>query len=121
MAYSFIWPLSLPQAPLANYSESTGVLILRTKPDAGPAKMRRRGKRPDILNVQYNMSSDQVNTFRSFVEDSLQGTTRFGYPHPRTNDIVEVRIIPQGDGGLYSLSYLLPDYWQVSMQLEVLP
>lgn len=121
MAYTYIWPTSLPQKPLANYSESTGVIILRTKPDSGPAKQRRRGQRPDILNVQYNMSTTQVETLRSFVEDSLQGTIRFGYPHPRTEQIIEARLIPQSDGALYSISYLLPDYWQVSMQLEVLP
>jgi hypothetical protein len=107
--------------PLDNYSETTGVLLIRTQPDSGPAKMRRRGVRPDTLSVQYNMSTAQVETLRDFVQNSLQGITRFGYTHPRTGQVVEVRIIPQGDGQLFTTAYILPDYWQVSLQLEVLP
>lgn len=121
MAYTYIWPPTLPQMPLNNYSETTGVLVIRTQPDAGPAKMRRRGQRPDTLNVQYDMSTAQVETLRSFIQDTLQGTTRFGYTHPRTGQVVEVRVVPQNDGQMFTTSYLLPNYWQVSLQLEVLP
>jgi hypothetical protein len=120
MAYQYVWPPSLPQMPLNNYSENTGVIVIRTSPDAGPAKMRRRGKRPDQMSVQYNMSSAQVETLRAFIQDTLRGTIRFGYTHPRTGAVVEVRVIPQGDGQMFTTSYLLPDYWQVSLQLEVL-
>ncbi len=42
MAYSYIWPSSLPQRPLNNYSETTGVMVIRTQPDLGPAR------RPDL-------------------------------------------------------------------------
>lgn len=116
-----IWPSSLPQMPLDNYSETTGVLIIRTQTDAGPAKMRRRGQRSDTLSVSYNMSTTQVAALRTFVQDTLQGVLRFSYPHPRTGSAVEVRIVPQGDGNLFNTSYILPNYYQVSLQLEVLP
>lgn len=118
---SYVWPPTLPQRPLVNYSETSGALILRTQTDAGPAKMRRRGKRPDTLSVQFDMSSAQVETLRVFTQDTLNATARFDFTHPRTLQTVEVRIIPQNDGALFSLSYLLPEFWQVSMQLEVLP
>ena len=121
MAYSYIWPTSLPQRPLSDYSETTGVIVIRTQPDLGPAKQRRRAQRPDTLNVQFDMSTAQVEILRSFVQDTLRGTARFGFIHPRTLDVVEVRIVPQNDGIMYNTSYLLPDYWQVSLQLEVLP
>lgn len=121
MAYSVIWPTSLPQMPLDNYSETLGVLVIRTQPDIGPAKMRRRGQRPDTLNVSYNMSTAQVEILRAFVQDTLSGTMRFGYTHPRTGTVVEARIIPQGDGQMFSVAYLLPNYWQVSLQMEILP
>ncbi len=121
MAYTYVWPPSLPQMPLNNYSENAGAIIIRTQPDAGPSKMRRRGQRPDQLSVQYNMSTAQVETLRDFILDTLRGTTRFGYTHPRTGLIVEARVVPQGDGQLFTVAYLLPDYWQVSLQLEVLP
>jgi len=121
MAYTYIWPLTLPQKPNTNYSESSGVLIIRSPMDAGPAKARRRGIRPDPMQLTFDMSSEQVNTLESFVKDTLKGVTRFGFPHPRTEEIVEVRFIPQSDGAIYSIGYLLPNRWSVSFQLEVLP
>lgn len=121
MAYTYIWPPSLPQRPLSSYSESTGVMVIRTQPDLGPAKQRRRASRPDVLNVQFDLSTAQCETLRTFIQDTLRGTTRFGFTHPRTLQIVEVRVVPQGGGEMYTTSYILPDYWQVSLQLEVLP
>lgn len=121
MAYAFIWPVGLPQKPNTDYSESSGTLILRTSMDAGPAKMRRRGARTNTLQVTFEMSTAQVEILRAFSEDDLKGTARFGFTHPRTGEIVEVRIVPQQDGALYSIGYILPDYWRVTMQLEVLP
>jgi len=121
MAYAYIWPSTLPQKPKTDYSESSGVLMLRTSMDAGPAKLRRRGQRPDTLNVVYMLSTDQVETLNTFVKDTLKGTTRFGFPHPRLETTVEARIVPQQDGGLYNLSYVLPDLYSASLTLEILP
>lgn len=121
MAYSYIWPPTLPQKPNTNYSESGGVLILRTPMDAGPAKMRKRGAKPSPLQLTFDMSTEQVEVLEIFAKDTLQGVTRFGFPHPRTGDIIEARIIPQGDGELYNINYILPERWSVSMQFEVLP
>lgn len=121
MAYTYIWPTTLPQIPLSNYSETSGVQVIRTSPDLGPAKQRRRAQRPDTLSVQFNMSTAQCELLRAFVQDTLQGVTRFGFTHPRTLTVVEVRIIPESGGSMYTTSYLAPNYWQISMQLEVLP
>lgn len=121
MAYAFIWPLGLPQKPNTDYSETSGVLILRTTMDAGPAKMRKRGNRTDTMQVAFDMSTAQVEILRAFTQDSLKGTARFGFTHPRTNEIVEVRIIPQQDGALFSVNYIVPELWKVSLQLEILP
>ena len=121
MAYSYIWPSSLPQRPLNNYSETTGVMVIRTQPDLGPAKQRRRAQRPDTMSVKFDMSTTQVETLRAFIQDTLRGTARFGFTHPRTLQIVEVRVVPQSGGEMYTTSYLLPNYWQVSLQLEILP
>lgn len=121
MAYSYIWPVTLPQKPNNNYSETSGVLLLRTTMDAGPAKLRRRGQRPATLQVTFEMSTAQVETLRAFTQDTLKGTARFGFTHPRTNEIVEVRIVPQQDGALFNIGYILPEFWTISMQMEVLP
>jgi hypothetical protein len=89
--------------------------------DSGPAKQRRRGQRPENLQVTFHLSTEQVNTLDIFLKDTLKGTARFGFPHPRLESVVEVRVIPQSDGVLYSTAYIMPELWSVSFQLEVLP
>ena len=89
--------------------------------DAGPAKMRYRGKRPDQLNVQFIMTTDQVDDLQTFINTIIFGVRRFTFPHPRTTDAVEVRIIPQQDGALLTTTYLAPGYWNIGLQLEILP
>lgn len=121
MAVNFSWPPSLPQNPQESYSETGGVLVLRTQTDSGPAKMRRRGKRTHTMNCSFYMSSEQVQTLENFVENVIMGTMRFGFTHPRTRQIVEVRIVPQQDGQMFSLSYITKDWWNVSIEFEVLP
>lgn len=121
MAYSYVWPSTLPQNPQKGFSETGGVLILRTPMDAGPAKMRRRGAKPQTLAVSFVMTTDQVAILDNFIKDTIRGTARFGFKHPRTETMVEVRIVPQSEGALYTNNYAAPGYWSVSMQLEVLP
>jgi hypothetical protein len=121
MAYSVSWPLALPQIPLSNYSETIGVIVIRTQTDLGPAKQRRRAQRPDILSLTFNMSTTQCETLRAFVQDTLRGTMRFGFTHPRKLTVVEARIIPQGDGQMYTISYILPDFYQIALNMEILP
>ena len=121
MAYAYIWPASLPQSPQKGFTETGGVLILRTPMDAGPAKQRRRGQKPQELSVNFVMTTEQTQVLETFVKDTLRGTARFGFNHPRLNTVVETRIMPEGNGQLYSFSYLAPGYWNVSLQLEILP
>lgn len=121
MAYTYIWPLSLPQAPQKGYTETGGVLMVRTPQDKGPAKMRKLGSKPQTLNVSFLMTTLQVSTLETFVKTTISGTARFGFTHPRTGVVVEVRIVPQGEGDYYNLSYVAPGYYNVSLTLEVLP
>jgi len=121
MAYAYIWPSTIPQKPNTDYSETSGVLIMRTPMDAGPAKMRRRGKRTENMQVSFDMSTSQVDTLDTFIKNTLRGTARFGFPHPRLNETVEARIVPQSDGAFYTITYILPERWRVSMQMEILP
>lgn len=121
MAYTYVWPVSLPQSPQKGFSETGGALIVRTPMDAGPAKMRRRGKSVAKLTLSFIMTSAQVEALEDFVDNSIKGTARFGFPHPRKGTVEEVRIVPSGDGDLYTLTYLAPGYWTVNMAFEVLP
>jgi hypothetical protein len=121
MAASYTWPAGLPQSPRPDFSESIGTLILRTEMDAGPAKQRRRGQRPDTLSVSFVMTTAQVATLRTFVDDTIKGTARFYFPHPRTETNIEARLVPTQEGELFTTQWLAPGYWGVAMTIEALP
>lgn len=122
MAYTFTWAgTGLPENPQKGFTETGGVLVLRTPTDQGPAKLRYRGVKPQVLNLTFMMTTAQTVLLEKFIKDTLSGTARFGFKHPRTSVIVEVRIIPQGGGDYYTLTYVAPGYWNVAIQFEVLP
>lgn len=122
MAASYSWiQQALPQLPQRGYSETKGVLLYRTSMDAGPAKMRKRGQRPDTLSLSFIMTDYELGILETFVKTTLNGTARFYYPHPRTNATIEARFIPQQDGQLYSIQHVAQNYYNVQIQLEVLP
>ena len=121
MAYSYVWPATLPQNPQKGFSESSGVLIIRTPTDAGPAKMRRRGAKSRMLNLTFMMTTEQVATLESFVQNTIRGVARFGFTNPRTQTVEEVRIVPQSEGVMFTSTYAAPGYWNVALQFEVLP
>jgi len=121
MAYSYTWPGTLPSLPDTNYSETGGVNIIRSPMDAGPAKQRKRGNKPQVLQLTYTMSAAQVVIFEDFVKNTLKGTARFGVTHPRLATVVEARIVPQSGGDLYTITYINPMRYSVSFQIEILP
>ena len=121
MAYSYVWPASLPQAPLvAGWGESGGPNIIRTPMDKGPAKQRRRSAKPRPMSVSFMMTAAQLATFETFVNDTIRGTARFGFANPRTGQVMECRIVPSDDG-MYDISTPGGNNYVVSMQLEILP
>lgn len=122
MAAAYTWPTTLPQVPQRGYTETGGMNIIRTQTDTGPAKMRRRAASAANLSCQFLMTTAQVTTFETFVSTSLSGVLRFYFTHPRKLTQVEVRIVPQGNGGdLYNIDYHAPGYWMVKLTLEILP
>ena len=122
MAYTIVWPVSLPQSPQSNFTETGGnIQVLRTSPDMGPAKQRRRGFSVRTMQLSFWMTDAQVSTLKTFVVQTLKGVNRFGFTHPTTAVTEEVRFIPSSSGELYNLTYVSKDLWSVSMQFEVLP
>lgn len=118
------WPTAnnFPQVPQKGFTESVGVNIIRSQTDAGPAKQRVRSKRPTTMQLSFIMTTAQTETLQTFVQDTLLGTKRFNFPHPRLlGTVVEARIIAQQDGEFYRLQYLAPGYWQTSLNFEILP
>jgi hypothetical protein len=114
------WPAALPQVPQKGFTESGGVLVVRTSQDAGPAKMRYRGQKASTLNLTFLMTSAQVVLLETFVKETIRGTARFTFTHPRLGTSKEMRIIPEGEGDYYNVSYTAPDYYNVTMKFEVL-
>jgi hypothetical protein len=122
MTTSIYWPSQpFPQSPQKGFTESQGVNVIRSPMDTGPAKMRRRGARPSVLNVSFILTSAQATSLETFVKTTLLGTRRFNFLHPRTSSYVEVRIVPQSDSEFYKLTYIAPGYWQTDLIFEVLP
>lgn len=71
--------------------------------------------------MSFTMTPSQLVIFEDFVKNTLKGTARFGFTHPRTGSVIEARLVPQSTGDLYTISYINPIRYNVSLQMEVLP
>lgn len=118
------WPSAnnFPQVPQKGFTESVGINVIRSQTDAGPAKQRVRARRPDTMQLSFILTTAQCDTLETFIKDTIRGTKRFNFPHPRKlGTTVEVRIVPQQDGQFFQLEYLAPGFWQTQMTFEVMP
>jgi hypothetical protein len=115
------WPTTLPQVPQKGFTESVGINVIRTATDAGPAKQRRRARRPNEFTLSFLMTTAQTQTLETFIKDTLGGVKRFTFTHPRLYTTVEVRIVPGSDGEFFNLQYAAPGYWNTSLKFEVMP
>jgi len=123
------WPPSLPSVPQKGYTEERGVNLVITPMDAGPAKVRKRSNKPTILNMSFIMTDADLVTLESFITTTIAYTSRFTFPHPRLKvsagsnlaATVDCRFMPQSNGALYTLTYISPGYYTISVQFEVMP
>lgn len=115
------WPSTLPQSPQKGFSESVGINVIRSQTDVGPAKQRRRAKRPSEMNLSFLMTTAQTQTLETFIKDTISGVKRFTFTHPRLYTTVDVRIIPGSNGEFFNLQYAAPGYWSTSLKFEILP
>ena len=126
------WPATLPQVPQKGFTESIGINVIRSATDAGPAKQRRRSSRPNEMNLNFLMTTEQTKTLEAFIKNlptavlplipGISGTNRFTFPHPRIlGTTIEVRIIPGSGGEYFNLQYMAPGYWSTSLKFEVMP
>jgi hypothetical protein len=115
------WPSApFPQNPQRGYQETIGTNIIRSAMDAGPAKMRFRGRRPTTMALKFLLTNTEVDTLQNFIDNTLYGVRRFNFTHPRTKTTVECRLIPQGEGQFFTLDYVAPDYYMANLQFEIL-
>ena len=91
------WPDALPVGP-ESYSESTDdSMVIRTQPDNGPVKMRRRFTKAAVRGtMSFTMSIAQRAIFKDFHSANLNyGTERFNFLHPWEGTMREFRITSQ--------------------------
>ena len=116
-----VWAATLPQeVEVDGYVESLPDLALRSQPDVGPAKLRRRctsNVRPFTCTMHGLTDSEATALDTFYITTTLGGTLAFEFPHPRlgTVDVVFAGPPPQ----------LTPDptgtSWNATLSLEVVP
>lgn len=114
-----VWPVSLPDAPLAEgYQENPVNNNITTQMETGPAKKRRRYTEP-IFNFICGLvlTSDEVDILETFYFTTLEGgTLEFDWKHPRTRIAATLRFKTP-----YTVSAIDPNNFSVNMSLERLP
>lgn len=90
-----LWPSTLPQAPASFSQARTANNVLRTQPDDGPAKMRRRyTKAPTQGSMSWTFTLEQWAIFEQFYEVTCNmGTSFFVMNHPWYGATRKFRII----------------------------
>jgi hypothetical protein len=114
-----VWPGSLPQRVLTNgYVERAPKSVTRTQMDAGIAKTRRRfTAAPSLVDVQFRMTSAQVDTLLAFHDVTLGGgALPFDWLHPRTQVSATWRFVEEPN-----VSPITAVWFAVSCKLEKLP
>lgn len=115
------WPPGVASVPQKGYSEDRGVNLIVTPMDAGPAKVRKRSNKPTVLNMSFIMTDIELATLDNWIINTIAYVNRFYFTHPRTSAQVDCRFLPQSNGNVYTINYLAPDYYTISIQLEVMP
>ena len=119
-----VWPASLPQTP---YLPDNGTPeydpadnTIRTSVTAGPAKLRRRFTAvPETTKIELWLTSDQVTTLKTFVEQTVQDVVPFDWQDFRDGSACSYRFT-KGRGSI-TYKYDSGDIWIVDMELEKLP
>lgn len=116
------WPATLPTAPLARgYQEILPDNTLRSDMDKGPAKVRQRGQRPRMFDVEMTLDVTQISALDTFLTTTTaEGTLRFEWTHPRTDATIECRFVPSS-GGMIVFDNPRGAYMDATFRLEVMP
>lgn len=117
-----IWPLVFPCPLLSGFSGKTPNNLIRSDMDTGPAKVRRRGgAKPRQVQASYMLSREQLSILSVFVGETIaDGAVCFDWPHPTLGRYVRARMVG-GSDGLYSVSPVSPELWQVPLTIEYWP
>jgi hypothetical protein len=115
------WPDTLPQYLLVDGNRiDTADGRLKSQPDTGPGKMRRRSSAmPRPLSGTIEVSGAQLDILDAFVDAELAGGT-LPFTFPKTHG-AGTWLVRFAADGLPSEANIGGDRWQVAMGLEILP
>ena len=112
------FPVTLPAPIVGEYSETPPDTLIRTKMDAGIAKVRRRFSAGSRM-IKYSMvlTPAQLDALDTFVVTTTNGgADEFDYTHPRTGAAVKARFMS------------MPSYQDIdgrnhraSVEIEIIP
>lgn len=88
------WPIALPQAP-ASYQEQKQSVTVRTHPDSGPPKSRRKfTKALTKGQMGFMLTNEQAVTLNTFWKKSMQGgALPVNFVHPWNGKTISMMIV----------------------------
>lgn len=112
------WPATLPQTfDQTSYSEASPDMVVRTKMDTGPVKIRRRfTAAPYTLSGSMKLTSAQTNTLDTFYTTTINGgANSFTFTHPRKLTTVTCRFTAPPKYAALNQDFM------ATLQFEVMP
>jgi hypothetical protein len=120
-----LWPEGLTQSlQLRDIEETTPDLVIRSQPDVGPAKVRRRQTvNVRLLQAAMKLTRAQVATFDAWFLDTVDGgALSFEFTNPRTGSTSEYRFVERPRyRPLAPRQAAAAEYYVVTFVLEELP
>ena len=110
------WPEGLPYL-MTGWSMTPGDNVLRSQPERGPAKTRRKTTaKTKSYSGSLLLTESELDTFLSFAENTLKDCTlEFTFPDYAADKEGRVRILS------YSVQHENHGLYAVSIEMEVLP
>jgi hypothetical protein len=112
------WPSTLPDYFLkGGLGGAFGDPKIRSTPDVGPAKQRRRTTAaPDRYTGKIRMTATQFGTFKTFGKSTLAGwTLPFAWKDPVSRAACDMQFVGVPSWVPYGI------YWDVTVTVEILP
>ena len=114
------WPSTLPD-PLKNYySYKPGSSVIRSDMDSGLARQRRRfTSRIDLFKCALVLSSTQLQTLETFIDDDIDGGAAWFDIYLKDGQgkrLLEARLF---QGQLDNVRLIGTEKWQIDFQIEV--
>lgn len=117
------WPGALPQDQFIGLNDTRQPAVVRSQPDTGPAKMRRRfTAAPRFLTVPIVLDGSQRQTFDTFFITTIkEGSLTFDWEDPVDDTTVTFRFrTPPRFELVVGDSDVNKRVWRTNMELEIL-